>query len=226
MIKNITRRIAMLAGFARVTKLNDGDTVQKVQIQTPLDTRDDTLRFAEFGFSSGLPSGTDVITLSLGGDRSVQVAVASNHNGFRHSNLQPGEVVIYNQWGLYIKLKQDEIEIEAKGQKVNINNASDVTINCQTATVKAQEVTLDAPETSVTGSLKVSGITTTNGLVAGGDGDGVCTFRGNIDHIGDYKQSGDYEHTDGKITSLGRRVDGEHVHNYSSGGGTTERPNA
>ena len=218
-LKEVWRRVMMLAGMSRVTSLSDQGNVQKVQVQTPLDLRNDTLRFAEFGFSSGLPNGTDVIVLSLGGDRSAQVAVASNHNGFRHEGLQPGEVVIYNQWGLYVKLKEDEIEIEAKGQKVNINNASDVTVHA------SGTVTIDAPDTNLTGNLTVAGMTTINGLNAGAGG-GISTFYSTIDHYGTYNIHGSFYHIDGVMVSLGRKIDGNHTHDYSAGGGTTERPNA
>lgn len=233
-MKDLLRRIQMLVGLSRVTSQSDAGQVQQLQLQNPLDTRNDTLRFAEFGFSSGLPNGTDTIVLSVGGDRSSQVVIASNHNGYRLTGLKPGEVAVYNQWGLYIKLKEDEIEVESKGKKVTINNASDVTVNansavnvnCATATVTSQEVTIEAPETKVKGNLTVSGTTATNGLVAGGDGSGKCTFKGDIDHEGTYALHGDYEHDGGKMTSLGRRVDGKHVHRFKDGGGQTEEPEA
>jgi phage gp45-like len=216
-IKEVWRRVMMLAGMSRVTSLSDQGNVQKVQVQTPLDLRNDTLRFAEFGFSSGLPNGTDVIVLSLGGDRSAQVAVASNHNGFRHEGLQPGEVVVYNQWGLYVKLKEDEIEVEAKGQKVNINNASDVKVQA------SGTVTIDVLETKLTGNLTVCGITTTKGLIAGGGG-GEASFTGVVNHNGEYNLTGDFTHEGGSMSSDGRKIDGTHVHPESEGG-TTERPN-
>ena len=149
--KEIIRRIMMLAGISRITSQNDAGPVQQAQIQDPLNVRSDTLRFAEFGFSSGLPPGTDVVTLSLGGDRSSQIIVASNHNGLRFVNLKPGEVVVYNQWGQYVKLTENEIEIEANGQEVNVNHASSVNVTAST------RVYLDTPTVRVTGNLEVEG---------------------------------------------------------------------
>lgn len=141
----------MLAGISRVTALSDAGNVQRVQVQDPLALRSDTLRFAEFGFSSGLPNGTDVITVSLGGDRSNQVVIASNHNGLRHVGLKPGEVVVYNQWGQYVKLTENDIEVEAGGKEVNVNNASNVNVTAST------QVHLDTPLVRVTGDLEVEG---------------------------------------------------------------------
>ena len=200
MIKELKRRIMMLVGTSRVTSQNDSGGVQTVQVQTPMDLRSDTLRFTEFGFSSGLPSGTDVVVLSLGGDRSSQVVVASNHNGYRFTGLKPGEVAVYNRWGQYIKLTEDKIEVQANGKDVVVNNAGNVT-------VQASSVKIDAPKTTITGDLSVSGTTTTAGLNAGAGG-GKSTFAGDI------------EHTSGSITSLGKKIDGSHIHSVPQGGNT------
>lgn len=202
MYKEIKRRVMMLAGISRVTSQDDSGSVQTIQAQTPMDLRSDTLRFAEFGFSSGLPPGADVVVLSLGGDRSSQVVVASNHNGFRFTGLKSGEVVIYNQWGQYIKLTEEYIEIEANGKEVKVNNASDVSVQAS-GTVK-----INAPETVINGNLTVSGVTTTTGLNSGGDGSGVSNFNGNVNH------------SSGTITSLGKKIDGTHIHSIPAGGNT------
>ena len=258
MTQEMKRRIMMLANLARVVSQNDSGNVQMAQVQTPLDVRPDTLRFAEFGFSSGLPPGSDVIVLSVGGDRSSQVVIASNHNGLRFKNLKPGEVVIYNEWGQYIKLTEDKIEVEANGKDVIVlsiggDRSSQVAIasnhngfrltglksgevavynqwgqyikltedkieveaggkdvivnNANNVTVQASTVKIEATKTTITGDLTVSGTTTTSGLNAGSGG-GKSTFAGDI------------EHTSGKITSLGRKIDGSHVHSVPQGGNT------
>lgn len=70
-----------MLGIGRITAMKDGGVVQSIQYQTPLEVAS-APRMAEFGFSSGLPSGTDVVLAFIGGDRSSAVVIASNHQGF------------------------------------------------------------------------------------------------------------------------------------------------
>ncbi|MGU3529143.1 phage baseplate assembly protein domain-containing protein [Raoultella planticola] len=126
--RHIANRIASMLGIGRVTAMQDAGGTQSVQYQTPLEVAS-AHRLAEFGFSSGLPAGTDVVLAFLGGDRSSPVVIATNHQGFRHADLQSGETVVYNQWGLNIHLTESGIFIDAKGKNVEVNNAATVTIN-------------------------------------------------------------------------------------------------
>ncbi|WP_228727473.1 phage baseplate assembly protein [Klebsiella sp. RHBSTW-00215] len=144
--RHIANRIASMLGVGRVTAMQDGGGTQSVQYQTPLEVAS-AHRLAEFGFSSGLPVGTDVVLAFLGGDRSNPVVIATNHQGYRHSDLTPGETVMYNQWGLYIQLTEDGISIDAKGQDVTVNNAKNLTA---TAT---EQVKLITPKLLVTGDV-------------------------------------------------------------------------
>lgn len=144
--RHIANRIASMLGVGRVTAMQDGGGTQSVQYQTPLEVAS-AHRLAEFGFSSGLPVGTNVVLAFLGGDRSNPVVIATNHQGYRHSDLSPGETVMYNQWGLYIQLTENGISIDAKGQDVTINNAKNLTA---TAT---EQVKLITPKLLVTGDV-------------------------------------------------------------------------
>lgn len=146
-ITNLYRQIKMMLGIGRVTAMSDSGTVQSVQYQTPLEVRDDTPRLAEFGFSSGLPVGTDVVIGFLGGDRSSAVIIGSNHQSYRHTALNSGEVVIYDQWGQYVKLTQSGIEVQANNQLVTVNNATMVTINA------SDDVTMNTPLLRVSGDI-------------------------------------------------------------------------
>lgn len=60
-LRQLSRRVSMMLGIGKITAHNDEGGVQKLQYQTPLEVRGDTPRMAEFGFSSGLPLGTDVL---------------------------------------------------------------------------------------------------------------------------------------------------------------------
>ena len=84
-ISTLYRQIKMLLGLGRVSAFDDSDGIQTVQYQTQLEVHSDTPRLAEFGFSSGLPAGSDVVIGFLGGDRSNGLIIASNHPAYRHS---------------------------------------------------------------------------------------------------------------------------------------------
>lgn len=146
-LSKLYRQIKMMIGVGRVTGSHDGGSVQTVQYQTPLEVRSDTPRLAEFGFSSGLPAGTDVVIGFIGGDRSSAVIIGSNHQSFRHVGLNSGETVIYSQWGQYVKLTEAGIIIEANGQPVTVNNATEVMINA------AEKVRLNTPLLEVSGDI-------------------------------------------------------------------------
>ncbi|WP_400258123.1 phage baseplate assembly protein domain-containing protein [Serratia nevei] len=147
MLRQLGRRVAMMIGLGKITGYGDAGGIQKLQYQTPLEVRGDTPRMAEFGFSSGLPVGTDVVLAYLGGDRSSAVIVASNNQQYRQSGLKSGETLIYNQWGMFVKLTENGIEIEAKGKPVTVTNATTVTV---TATEK---IRLETPRLEVTGDV-------------------------------------------------------------------------
>ncbi|CQH16507.1 phage baseplate assembly protein domain-containing protein [Yersinia mollaretii] len=146
-ISTLYRQIKMLLGIGRVSASDDSDGVQTVQYQTPLEVHSNTPRLAEFGFSSGLPAGSDVVIGFLGGDRSSGLIIASNHPAYRHTGLKAGETVIYSQWGQFIKLTENGVIIEAHHQPVIINNATEVTVN---ASVK---VRLNTPLLEVSGDI-------------------------------------------------------------------------
>lgn len=66
-LRQLGRRVSMMLGIGRITAHSDAGGIQKLQYQTPLEVRGGTPRMAEFGFSSGLPVGTDVVIAYLGG---------------------------------------------------------------------------------------------------------------------------------------------------------------
>ncbi|MGX1957027.1 phage baseplate assembly protein domain-containing protein [Serratia proteamaculans] len=185
-LRQLGRRVSMMLGIGRITAHSDAGGIQKLQYQTPLEVRGETPRMAEFGFSSGLPVGTDVVLAYLGGDRSSAVIVASNNQQYRHSGLKPGESVIYNQWGMFIKLTENGIEVEANGKPVAVSNATTVTV---TATEK---IRLDTPRLEVTGDVIDNCDSNSATLKALRDG------HNDHDHIVKNVQSGNDEKTSEK----------------------------
>ncbi|AHE72798.1 hypothetical protein M942_08670 [Enterobacter ludwigii] len=127
-VRVLYRKSMMAFTTGKVTAMNDAGGVQALQYQHPVEVRGSTPRMAEFGFSSGLPEGTEVLIACIGGDRSSGIVIATNNSAYRHSGLTPGETVIYNQWGQFVKLTESGIEVQANGQAVDVKQATQVTI--------------------------------------------------------------------------------------------------
>ncbi|EFG2176078.1 TPA: phage baseplate assembly protein [Escherichia coli] len=146
-VQVLFRRLVSLLSVGRVTAGDDSGVVQTVQVQSPSEVRSDTPVLQQFGFSSVLPAGTDVVVMSLAGNRSSAAVVASGHQSYRINGLSSGEVVVYNQWGQYVRLGEDGIVVEASGQQVLVNSATTLEV---TAT---DGVTLKTPSLKVTGDI-------------------------------------------------------------------------
>ncbi|EFJ1902208.1 phage baseplate assembly protein [Escherichia coli] len=146
-VQVLFRRLVSLLSVGRVTAGDDSGVVQTVQVQSPSEVRSDTPVLQQFGFSSVLPDGTDVVVMSLAGNRSSAVVVASGHQSYRINGLSSGEVVVYNQWGQFVRLGEDGIVVEASGQPVTVNSATTLKV---TAT---DGVTLETPSLKVTGDI-------------------------------------------------------------------------
>ena len=157
--RHTATRIAGLLGIGRVASQKDDGAVQTVQYQTPLEVAF-APRLTEFGFSSALPVGADVVLAFLGGDRSSPVVIASNHQGYRRAGLNPGETVIYSQWGREILLTEKGVFIDARGQNVEASNATTVTINA------SEGVMMKSPWLKCTGDIIDNCTTNTHSVKA------------------------------------------------------------
>lgn len=136
LIEGLARRISFLITKTLLVSLDDSGAIQKLVLDALKDERRSNVdRFQEFGFSSNPPAGAEVIMLSLGGSRSHNVAIASEHRESRPKNLSPGEAMIYNEAGDYVKLKAD----------------GTIEIKCST------KVRIDSPLVEMTGNLSVTG---------------------------------------------------------------------
>lgn len=133
-LSTLYRAVKMMCGIGKVTGMTDTGLTQSLQVQTALDVMA-VQRLAEFGFTSAPPDGSDVLVVSLGGDRSSSVVISTNHKASRLTGLNSGETAIYNISGMFIKLTAAGIEVEANEQAVTVTNATTVTINASSGVV-------------------------------------------------------------------------------------------
>lgn len=152
-MSRLWRRIQLTTGWARITFSDDSKTCQLLQLKlNDSETRDNTPRVAEFGFTSRPPVGSDVVVVFLGGDRSKGVVVATGHQPTRPNGLTEGETQVYDLWGKSVYLTADGgIIVEAQGTPVTVNNATTVTINA------AEKVLMNTPLLEVTGDIHAGG---------------------------------------------------------------------
>ena len=89
-LRDIKTRIAMIIGFGKTTLSEDSGSSQKVQYHNAMEVRDGTIRYTDFGFSSSLPAGSDVLIAYLNGNRSDAIIIASNHPRLSASKSKAG----------------------------------------------------------------------------------------------------------------------------------------
>lgn len=145
----LARRVLNAIGRGRVTTSNDSGVVQLIQAKfNDLETIDGMPRIAEFGFTSRPPTGSDVLAVFIGGDRSSGVIAGTNHQASRPKGLAEGESKLYSVDGKYVYITASGgISIFANGQPVTVSGATVVTINA------SSEVVMNTPLLSVSGDI-------------------------------------------------------------------------
>lgn len=127
-VERLWRRMQMVVGRGRIQTGNDAGPVQMQQVQIgPLDIRDNTLRVAEYGFTSMPKPGCHAVMIFVGGDRSNGVIIGTNDQTARLKNLKPGEAAIYDDLGQSVYLTRAGIVINGAGLPVEIINAPTIT---------------------------------------------------------------------------------------------------
>ncbi|BCF96640.1 baseplate assembly protein [Paraburkholderia sp. PGU19] len=131
-LEDLKLRVWAIIGRGRVKFVDDSGPVQKMQVlMNGIETPDNRYRVPEFGFTSNPPIDSDVIAAHVAGDRSAGAVLGTNHQPSRPKGLQPGETMLYSQDGKSVYLTASGgIVVEAKGQPVTVNDASNVTVNC------------------------------------------------------------------------------------------------
>lgn len=122
----LKNRVLLMIGRAVLAAVNDSKGVQQIQVSVLAgESMDKVEYFQNFGFTANAPAGTELIVVSLGGNRDNLVAIASESRTLRLKNLLPGESAQYDKDGNYIKLKTGGILDIKTGSKLKIMNGSE-----------------------------------------------------------------------------------------------------
>lgn len=137
-----------------ITSSDDSGPVRKLQLQGPFGKTYDGVEHLEpFGFSSNPPVGAEGFKTEVGGDPGLQghpLVIVAFDRTYRITGLMPGESVVFNEWGDYVKFGQD------RHIRVVANTEVDVTAP-NVNVVASMKVTLQTPQVECTQNLKVDG---------------------------------------------------------------------
>jgi phage gp45-like len=114
-VERLWARLTHTVGRAVVNLVDDSGPIQTAQLQFhgvpgqpgPSMIRDKVSVLHTFGISTVPPVGSEVTTLSMRGDPSNSVVVATGHRESRPRNLKPGQAVLYDEAGTTVKLTND-----------------------------------------------------------------------------------------------------------------------
>ena len=101
-----------MIGRGTVTNSEDGGPVRKLQVRIHDDElHDNVTQVQEYGFASRPLAGCDALLSFIGGDRTAGIVHGTNDQRYRPKNLQPGDVVVYDWRGNWIKLSAAGVTI-------------------------------------------------------------------------------------------------------------------
>ncbi|HDR8930431.1 TPA: phage baseplate assembly protein [Burkholderia vietnamiensis] len=110
-----------------ITLVDDSKTVQTMQVRVNgLELIPDLPRFAEFGFTSNPPSGTQAVIASKNGDRNDGIVIATSNAKYRLVGLSTGEVAIHDDKGQSVYLSASGIVVNGGGNPITLTNTPKV----------------------------------------------------------------------------------------------------
>ena len=123
MMDPLRRRVALMIGRAVLTLVNDAGGRQIHQVSLLNGEMSDNLEsFDHYGFTSVPFPGAEGVFVSVGGERTHGLIIATGDRRFRLKGLQNGEVALYDDLGHQIYLTRTGIVINGAGQQVTIEN--------------------------------------------------------------------------------------------------------
>ena len=161
-------RILLLVGRGILLATKDSTDIQQLQVTLLAgEVKDQVELMGHFGLASHAPKKSDVVMLSVGGNRDHGIVIATESREYRFKDLGEGEVALYSKDGDHVHLKNGNV-IDVKTKTLNIN--AETVVNITT------------PTTNISGDLNVGG----NEDVTGNE-----TVGGNSDVTGNVTATGD-----------------------------------
>lgn len=135
MIEQFKHRIAGMIGRCILSAIDDGRKIQSVQAEAlEGEIYDNVERFQNYGFTSHPHAGCEGLMIYVGGLRSHGICIAADDRRYRKTDLQAGEVALYDDLGQAVYLTRDgiliysDLKVTIAAPSVDVT-ADDVTIN-------------------------------------------------------------------------------------------------
>lgn len=140
---------------ARLTKLQTKTPLQLVQGEGLSQEQLQSVELLQqFGFTSGVPTDSQLIVLPIGGKTVHSVIIATENTAFR-VHVEHGETAIYNQWGAKVVLKKEKI-VEIDCEQLQIKATKGITMQTEAFSLTASEAKMKT-KLYVEGDVIVSG---------------------------------------------------------------------
>ncbi len=195
-LQPLRRKLRLIATRGVVKLVDPARLLQELQVAAVGEELLDAIEHWEpYGYTSNPQPGAEALLLSLGGDRDHAVAVSVADRRFRLKGLQSGEVALYTDEGDVIHFKRSNKILIDSANEITINAANKLIANTDVAEVTAttsakvtspvvdviasSKVTLNTPQTDLTGVLNVTGLITGQGGLAISGGSGA-TVQGDM----------------------------------------------
>lgn len=134
-------RLFSLFGVGRATLVDDSKPVQRIQVTEGAKGQggsdritDQVPRMSEYGFTSALPDDAEVLVIRRNGERANGIVIATQHRASRPTDLEAGDVAIYDVRGRVIKLTSDGVIVDGADGLVTVKNATKVRCECDVET--------------------------------------------------------------------------------------------
>ena len=110
-----------------ISVTSDKENIQVLRIKSGFGIHNDVQRLQNYGMTSKPAKGSELIYLALGGNLNDMICLSVDNGPSRPKDLEDGEVVIYNEHGIQIRLEKGKLKISGGNIEFNGNSKSFVT---------------------------------------------------------------------------------------------------
>lgn len=196
LLSPLYRRMATMIGRCILSALDSSSGVQNASVTIMADEEMKGVEYMEpYGFTSAPLQGAEGVVLNVSSRRGSCVVVSLGNRKFRLKGLKSGEVALYTDEGDKLVFERGKT-VRLTTQKLIMDVAETVDINA------GQKVTVNSPETEITGHMTIQ-----NGITWGGVAKGLK---------GAAQIQGGMVNTGGTVSSNGKVLD-SHTHTCPDG---------
>lgn len=129
LLNPVWRRMRLLFSRGVLKMVDDGQTLQSVQVTLLGESPAWAERFQQYGMTSVPHGGAEAVVAAVGGARAHLVAIAVDDRRYRMTSLKTGEVAIYDDLGQSVHLTREGIVITGAGKPLAFVNCPLVTMD-------------------------------------------------------------------------------------------------